>query len=103
MKALERATDSSTNRAAFRRFRRAGLVLNPGVFPPVSALRDGDLMTRIAKSQLPEAEPSIEGWLDPENHSNDTRRPIFGFLNRGFLAIPKRSSLETIPSFVSGW
>jgi hypothetical protein len=79
MKALERATDSSTNRAAFRRARS---VLNPAVFPPVAMVRDGDLMTRIAESQLPEAEPSIDSGLDPEDHSDDARRPIFGFLNR---------------------
>jgi hypothetical protein len=82
MKALERATDSSTNRAAFR---KAGLVLNPEVFPPVAMVRDGYLMTRIAESQFPEAEPSIEGGLDPEDHSNDTRRTIVGFLNLGLF------------------
>jgi hypothetical protein len=83
MKALERATDSSTNRAAFR---RAGLVLNPAVFPPVAMVRDGDLRTRIAESQLPEAEPPIDSGLDPGDHSGDTRRPIFGFLNRGLFS-----------------
>jgi hypothetical protein len=45
-------------------------------------VRDGDLMTRIAESQFLEAVTSIDGGLDREDHSDDTRRPIFGFLNR---------------------
>jgi hypothetical protein len=48
----------------------------------VAMVRDGDLMARIAGSQLPEAEPSIDGGSDPEGHSDKMRRPIFRLLNR---------------------
>jgi hypothetical protein len=51
------------------------------MFSPVAMVRDGDLMARIAESQLPEAGPSIDGESGSEGHSDDTTRPIFDFLN----------------------
>jgi hypothetical protein len=79
MKALERATDSSTNRAAFK---RAGLVINPAVFPPVAMVKREELLALVAESQLADTPPSTGADGNPEIDSDDGQGPIFGFLNR---------------------
>jgi hypothetical protein len=51
MKALEHATDTSNNRAAFK---RAGPRIKPRVFPPVALVESHQLIKMIDASALPE-------------------------------------------------
>jgi hypothetical protein len=82
MKALERATDSATNRSAFK---RAGLMINPRVYPPVAIVDTGELATRIDGSLLPMGEPAIGADGAPEDARPARREPIFGFLNEAYF------------------
>jgi hypothetical protein len=79
MMALECATDSYTNRAAFK---RAGLVIDLSVFPPVAMVKRDEFLALIAESQLHDAAPSVGDDGNPGSHSDGERGPTFGFLNR---------------------
>jgi hypothetical protein len=78
MRALERATDSTNNRAAFR---RAGLTVNLRIFPPVALVNSHKVNEIIDSSTLPGS--SVEdGNSEPSGHQRQTRPiPVFGFLN----------------------
>jgi hypothetical protein len=78
MKALEHATDSSNNRAAFK---RAGLKINPAVFPPVALVDSGKLTEMINSTTLPEGDRSDEGGEPGPGGPMRRGTPIFGFLN----------------------
>jgi hypothetical protein len=79
MKAIERATDSSNNRAAFK---KAGLVGNPAIFPRVAMVNRAQLMTMIADSQLVESAPPTSIDANPEDDLARPSMPSFGFLNQ---------------------
>jgi hypothetical protein len=79
MRALERATDSYTDLAAFK---RAGLGIKPAVFPPVAMVKRDELLALVAESQLSDAAPSVGDDGNPGSDSDGGRDPIFGFLNR---------------------
>jgi hypothetical protein len=78
MRALERATDSTNNRAAFR---RAGLTVNSQIFPPVASVDSRKLNRIIDSSKLPDTFEG-DGNSEPSGHQRQTHPiPIFGFLN----------------------
>jgi hypothetical protein len=78
MRALERATDSTTNRAAFR---RAGLAVNLRNFPPVASVDSRKLNGIIDSSTLPDSSEG-DGNSEPSGHQRQTRPlSVFGFLN----------------------
>jgi hypothetical protein len=79
MKALERAMDSCTNRAAFK---RAGLVINPAVIPLTAMVKRDELLALIAESQLPNSAPSACDDADLDSGRGPGRGSIFAFLNR---------------------
>ena len=85
MKALERATDSSTNRSAFK---RAGLTVNPRIHPPVAVVDSRGLLTRIEESVLPSGEPAVGDDPAPEGRTHPRREPVFGFLNEAYFTAP---------------
>jgi hypothetical protein len=92
MEALEHATDSFNNRAAFK---RAGLRINPRVFPPVAFVESRQLIEMIDASVLPDGAGLIEvlnqSWLRnvPEQ---------LPFSDSGMESI-SRINEEHIPSF----
>jgi hypothetical protein len=78
MRALERATDSTNNRAVFR---RAGLTVNLRIFPPVASVDSRQLNGIIDSSTLPDSSEG-DGNSEPSGHQRQTRPiPVFGFLN----------------------
>jgi hypothetical protein len=78
MRALERATDSTNNRAAFR---RAGLMINLRIFPPVASVNSRKLNGIIDSSTLPDSSEE-DGNNVPSGHQRQTRPiSVFGFLN----------------------
>jgi hypothetical protein len=79
MKAIERVTDSSSNRAAFK---KTGLVGNPAIFPRVAMVNRDQLMTMIAESQLSESAPPTGTDANPEDDLARPPMPSFGFLNQ---------------------
>jgi hypothetical protein len=81
MIALERATDSCTNRAAFK---RAGLVVNPAIFPPVAMVKRDELLGLVAESQLSDAAPSVgdDGNSGSDSVAELPLRPIILHLQR---------------------
>jgi hypothetical protein len=83
MKALERATDSSTNRSAFK---RAGLVINPSVCPPVAMVNSRELLRRIDESVLPRGEPATGNDAAPDRPMRAQHEPVFGFLNEAYFS-----------------
>jgi hypothetical protein len=83
MKAYERATDSSTNRSAFK---RAGLTINPAVCPPVAMVDSRELTKRIEESSLPSGERTIGHEAEPANPGPAPRETIFGFLNEAYFS-----------------
>jgi hypothetical protein len=78
MRALERATDSTNNHAAFR---RAGLTVNLRIFPPVASVDSRKLNGIIDSSTLPDSSEG-DGNGEPSGHRRQTCPiPVFGFLN----------------------
>jgi hypothetical protein len=77
MKALEHATDSANNRAAFK---RAGLLINPRMFPPVAIVGSGKLSEIIDSSSLPETSGSDESHERAPDASGGRSAPVFEFL-----------------------
>jgi hypothetical protein len=78
MRALERATDLTNNRSAFR---RAGLTVNLRIFPPVALVNSHKLNEIIDSSTLPDNSEE-DGNSEPSGHHRQTRPvPVFGFLN----------------------
>jgi hypothetical protein len=82
MKALEHATDSTNNRAAFK---RAGLKINPAVFPPVALVDAAKLNEMIDSSTLPDTAEGNEeaGELGDEGRTRGI--PVFGFVNEEYF------------------
>jgi hypothetical protein len=78
MRALEWGTDSTNNRGVFR---RAGLIVNPRVFPPVALVDSAKLNGTIDTSTLSEASEADGGTEPSANRSRGQAIPIFGFLN----------------------
>jgi hypothetical protein len=78
MRALERATDSTNNRVAFR---RAGLTVSLRIFPPVASVNSRKLNGIIDLATLPDSSERDEN-SELSGHQRQTR-PIlvFGFLN----------------------
>jgi transposase len=77
-KALEHATDSFNNRAAFK---RAGLRINPWVFPPVALGEFRQLIEMIDASTLPDG-AGVDGSAEPVVATQRPRAtPVFGFRN----------------------
>jgi hypothetical protein len=78
MRALERATDSTNNRAEFR---RAGLMVNLRIFPPIASVGSRKLKGLIDSSTLPDSSEG-DGNSRPSGHQRQTRPiPVFGSLN----------------------
>jgi hypothetical protein len=78
MKALEHVMDSSNNREAFK---RAGLRINPRVFPPVALVESRQLIEMIDASTLPDG-AGVDGSTEPVVATQGPRAtPVFGFLN----------------------
>jgi hypothetical protein len=78
MRALERATDSTNKRPAFR---QAGLTVNLRIFPPVASVDSRKLNEIIDSSTLPESSEG-DGNSEPSGHQRHTRPiPVSGFLN----------------------
>jgi hypothetical protein len=75
MRAVERAADSTNNRAAFR------LTVNLRIFPPVALVDSHKLNGIIDSSTLPDSSEG-DGNSEPSGHQRQTRpTPVFGFLN----------------------
>jgi hypothetical protein len=78
MRALERATDSTNNRAALR---QTGLTVNLRIFPPVASADSRKLKVIIDSSTLPDSSEG-DGNSEPSSHPRQTRPiPVFGFPN----------------------
>jgi hypothetical protein len=78
MRALDGTTDSTENRAAFR---RAGLTVNLRIFPPIASVDFRKLKGLIDSSTLPDSSDG-HGNSEPSGHQRRTRPiPVFGFLN----------------------
>jgi hypothetical protein len=78
MRALERGTDSTNNRAVFR---PAGLTVSLRIVPPVASVDSRKLNGIIDSSTLPDS-PEGDGYSEPSGHQRQTRPiPVFGFLN----------------------
>jgi hypothetical protein len=78
MRALKRTTDSTNDRAAFR---RAGLTVNLRIFPPVTLVDSRKLNGIIDSSTLPDSSEG-DGNSEPSGHQRQTRPiPFLGFLN----------------------
>jgi hypothetical protein len=78
MRALERPTDSTNNRAAFR---LAGLTVNLRTFPPVASV-DSRKLNGIINSSTLSYSSEGDGNIGPYGHQRQTRPiPVFGFLN----------------------
>jgi hypothetical protein len=78
MRGLERATNSTNNRAAFR---RAGLTANLRIFPPVASVDSRKLNGIIDSSTWP-GRSEGDGNSEPSGHQRQTPPiPVSGFLN----------------------
>jgi hypothetical protein len=78
MRALERATNSTNYRTAFR---RAGLTVNLRIFPPIAPVDSRKLNGIIDSLTLPDSSEG-DGDSEPSGHQRQTRPiPVFGFLN----------------------
>jgi hypothetical protein len=78
VRALERAIDSTNNRAAFR---QAGLTVNLRIFPPVALINSRKLKGIIDSPTLPNSH-KVDGNSEPSGHQRQTRPiPVSGFLN----------------------
>jgi hypothetical protein len=78
MRALERATDSTNDRAAFR---QAGLMVNLRIFPSVPSADSRKLNGIIDSLTMPDSSEE-DGNSEPWGHQRQTRPiPVFGFLN----------------------
>jgi hypothetical protein len=76
IKALEHATDSSNNRAAFE---RADVRINPRVFPPVALVESRQLIEMI--DTLPDG-AEVDGSVEPVVATQRPRAtPVFEFRN----------------------
>jgi hypothetical protein len=82
MKALEHATDSANNRSAFK---RAGLLINPRVYPAVALVDSRKLNEMVDSSTLPEILPLPEGQEPAQDALNRRPAAVFGFLNAHFF------------------
>jgi hypothetical protein len=83
MRALERATDSTNNRAAFR---QAGPTVNLRIFLPVASVHSRKLNGIIDSSILPDSYEGDEN-SEPSGHQWQTRPiPVFGILNEANFA-----------------
>jgi hypothetical protein len=78
MRALERATDSTNNHAAFK---RAGLAVNLRIFPPVASVDSRKLNGIIDSLTLPDNSEG-DGNSQSSGHQRQNHPiPVFGFLN----------------------
>jgi hypothetical protein len=82
IKTLEHATDSTNNRAMFR---RAGLIVNLRIFPPVALVDSAKLNGLIDAFTLSEACEADGGTVPSANGSRGQAIPIFGFLNADYF------------------
>jgi hypothetical protein len=87
MKVIERATDSSNNRAAFK---LAGLRINPRVFRPVALVESRQLIEMIDASTLPNG-AGVDGSAEPVVATQRPRAtPVFGFRNGEYFPHQQR-------------
>jgi hypothetical protein len=104
MRALERATDSTNDRLAFR---WTGLTINLWTFPPVASVDSCKLNGIINSSKFPDSSEA-NGDSEPSGHQWQTRPiPVFRFLNevnfparKGIVCSLKSSSESYIVSVI---